>query len=105
MKKLIFVVLIMVGLLVGPALGEVPDLLLGQKVRVIFEEELPSGHHHLDGRVLTRDGDWLVLVDSGKRIYWCSVSRIVYIEMLRIEQGGENEDFSLDVGSTADLYR
>ncbi len=89
MRKLVFLVLIAVGLLVGPVLAEVPDLFLGEEIRVVFEEELPSGRHHLDGRLLTRDGDWLVLVDSKKRIYAIPVSRIVYIEILRIKQGGK----------------
>ena len=77
------------GLLVGPVLAEVPDLFLGEEVRIVFEEELPSGRHYLEGRILAMNQDWLILVDRQRKIYWCSVSRIVYIEMLRIKQGGK----------------
>lgn len=84
---------------------KIPDQLLDKRVRVVFEEKLPSGQYYLEGMALIEENGWLFLVNEQGKIYWCRISRIVYIEILRINQGGEDENISLDAGGAADLDR
>ena len=89
MKKFIFLVLIIVGLLVGPALAEIPFQLLDAWVRVVFEQELPNGTLFLEGKVIAEQNGWLWLLNSKGWIFWCRTSNIVYIELLEIDKGGD----------------